>query len=99
MDRFVLEAADLGKLYKIRIRHDNSLFSPAWFLDRVEITEPMENQKYIFHCERWLAKNKEDSKIERSLYVKVSERSLYVKVVKVIESSLYVNAEQGADID
>jgi hypothetical protein len=74
MDRFVIEAADLGKIYKCRIRHDNSkvlLFDPAWFLDRVEITDPEDNQKYVFHCERWLAKNKEDGKIERSLYVKV----------------------------
>nr|KAG5694176.1 hypothetical protein BaRGS_016022 [Batillaria attramentaria] len=70
MDRFTLEAVDLGKLYKVRIRHDNSLFNPAWFLDRVEVTDTSNNEKYVFHCERWLAKNKEDGKIERSLYVK-----------------------------
>lgn len=70
MDRFFIEAADLGSIYKIKIRHDNSMLNPAWYLDRVEITDPEANQKYIFHCERWLAKNKEDGKIERSLYVK-----------------------------
>ncbi|GFN87702.1 hypothetical protein PoB_001420800 [Plakobranchus ocellatus] len=68
MDRFKLEAVDLGSLYKIKIRHDNSLFNPAWYLDRVEISDGAD--KYIFHCERWLAKNKDDGKIERSLYVK-----------------------------
>ena len=65
-----MEAVDLGSLFKIKIRHDNSLFNPAWYLDRVEILDG--SDKYVFHCERWLAKNKDDGKIERSLYVKVS---------------------------
>ena len=30
------------------------------------------NKSYMFHCERWLSKSKEDCKIERSLYVKVN---------------------------
>nr|KAI8760088.1 lipoxygenase homology domain-containing protein 1-like [Biomphalaria glabrata] len=68
MDRFILEAVDLGKLYKIKIRHDNSFINPSWFLDRVEVYDGKE--KYIFHCERWLAKNKDDGKIERTLYAK-----------------------------
>ena len=72
MDRFYVEAADLGKLRKVRIRHDNSFFRSDWYLDRVEITDPADNQKYVFHCECWLA-NKQDCKIERTLYVKVSE--------------------------
>ncbi|XP_059150632.1 lipoxygenase homology domain-containing protein 1-like isoform X2 [Physella acuta] len=68
MDRFIVEAVDLGNLYKIKIRHDNSMISPAWFLDRVEVIDGKD--KYVFHCERWLAKNKDDGKIERTLYVK-----------------------------
>ena len=74
MDVFKLEAVDLGKLYKIRVRHDNALLSPAWFLDRVEIEDTVDRETFIFHCERWLAKNKEDCKIDRTLYVKVSAR-------------------------
>ncbi|XP_048241483.1 lipoxygenase homology domain-containing protein 1-like isoform X2 [Haliotis rufescens] len=69
-DKFNIEAGDLGKLHKIYIRHDNSMLSPAWYLDRVEIQDTIDNQNYIFHCERWLAKNKGDGKIERHLYVK-----------------------------
>ncbi|XP_074659812.1 lipoxygenase homology domain-containing protein 1-like [Tubulanus polymorphus] len=70
MDRFAVEAVDLGKLYKIKIRHDNSMPSPAWFLDRVEILDPSDQENHIFHCERWLAKNIDDGKLERTLYVK-----------------------------
>jgi lipoxygenase homology domain-containing protein 1 len=70
MDRFRIEAADLGKLFKIKVRHDNSsLLGNEWFLDRIEITEG--SHKYIFLCERWLSKSKEDKKIERTLYEKV----------------------------
>ena len=76
VDVFKIEAADLGRIYKIHIRHDNSGFSPAWYLQYIEIVDNSENEKYMFHCERWLAKNKDDSKIERSFYVKV-EVNLY----------------------
>ena len=65
-----MEAVDLGKIFKIKIRHDNSMFSPAWFLERVEVSDTADGDNYIFHCERWLAKNKDDGKIERSFYVK-----------------------------
>jgi hypothetical protein len=72
-----VEAVDLGKLFKVKIRHDNSMLSPAWFLDRVEINDGQEN--HVFHCERWLAKNKDDGKIERTLYVKVRLLELFLK--------------------
>lgn len=32
-----MEAADLGKLLKARIRHDNSGVGPSWFLSRIEV--------------------------------------------------------------
>jgi len=75
-DRFLLEAIDLGKLFKVKIRHDDANLSSDWFLDRIEVIDPdMPDQPYVFHCERWLAKKKDDCKLERSLYVKVSSSS------------------------
>ena len=71
VDTFGVEAGDLGKLYKIRVRHDNSMFSPAWFLDKVEIADNFDRDKYTFYCERWLGKGKDDGKIDRTIYVKV----------------------------
>jgi len=70
-DRFTLEAVDLGKLFKVKIRHDDSNLSSDWYLDRVEVRDPDVGEPYVFHCERWLAKKKDDCKLERSLYVKV----------------------------
>ena len=72
MDKFNLEAVDLGKVFKIRIRHDNSMFSPAWFLDKVEVEDLVDKDSFVFYCERWLGKNKDDGKIDRTLYIKVS---------------------------
>ncbi|XP_063398724.1 lipoxygenase homology domain-containing protein 1-like isoform X1 [Mytilus trossulus] len=70
-DVFKIEAVDLGKLYKVKVRHDNSsFFKSAWYLGKIEIKDPANNEVYVFYCERWLAKNKDDGKIERSLYVK-----------------------------
>ncbi|KAM6289832.1 lipoxygenase homology domain-containing protein 1 [Aegotheles albertisi] len=67
-DTFTLQAVDLGILYKIKIRHDNSMFSPDWFLEKVEILDETTEESFIFMCERWFSKKKEDKKIERTLY-------------------------------
>jgi lipoxygenase homology domain-containing protein 1 len=61
----------LGKLFKVKIRHDDSNFSSDWFLDRVEVIDPDNPEPYMFHCERWLAKKKDDRKLERNIFVKV----------------------------
>ena len=70
----MIEAVDLGNLFKVRVRHDNALLSPAWFLDRIEVRDGHAGDTATFHCERWLGKNKADGKIDRVLYIKVSER-------------------------
>ncbi|XP_068279481.1 lipoxygenase homology domain-containing protein 1 [Nyctibius grandis] len=67
-DTFTVQAVDLGILYKIKIRHDNRMFSPDWFLEKVEILDETTEESFVFLCERWLSKKKEDKKIERTLY-------------------------------
>ncbi|KAM6301572.1 lipoxygenase homology domain-containing protein 1 [Podargus strigoides] len=73
-DTFTIQAVDLGILYKIKIRHDNSMFSPDWFLDKVEILDETTEESFIFLCERWLSKKKEDKKIQRTLYEQSYDR-------------------------
>ncbi|MGH0156164.1 UNVERIFIED_CONTAM: hypothetical protein FKN15_047648 [Acipenser sinensis] len=70
VDKFTIEAVDLGQIYKLNIRHDNTMMSADWYLDQVEIMDMDTEETYLFQCERWLSKNKEDKKIERVLYVK-----------------------------
>uniref|UniRef100_A0A8D0GZA6 Lipoxygenase homology PLAT domains 1 n=1 Tax=Sphenodon punctatus TaxID=8508 RepID=A0A8D0GZA6_SPHPU len=67
-DIFKIEAVDLGNIFKIKIRHDNTMLSPDWYLEKVEILNDTTEEEYVFQCERWLSKKKEDGKIERILY-------------------------------
>ncbi|CAF2821092.1 unnamed protein product [Rotaria sp. Silwood2] len=69
IDKFIIESDDLGYIYKIKIRHDNSGVLDDWFLEKIEVRGD-DKQTYLFYCEQWLAKNKGDSNIERILYEK-----------------------------
>ncbi len=68
VDRFRIESADLGNIFKLKIRHDNSGISPDWLLSKVEVIDDIKT--YVFYCEQWLSKGKE-GKLERTLYEKV----------------------------
>uniref|UniRef100_A0A4W6CIC0 Lipoxygenase homology PLAT domains 1 n=1 Tax=Lates calcarifer TaxID=8187 RepID=A0A4W6CIC0_LATCA len=70
VDKFSIEAVDLGQVFKIRIRHDNSMMGADWYLDQVEVLDVETEEVYMFLCERWLSKKKEDKHIERTFYVK-----------------------------
>jgi hypothetical protein len=63
-DTFGLECVDLGEITKIRIGHDNSGFTPGWFLDKIIITEDKSNTEAYFLVGRWLAKDEDDGQIE-----------------------------------
>lgn len=71
MDKFTIEAVDLGQVFKISIRHDNSMIGADWYLDQVEVLDEVTDEVYMFLCERWLSKKKEDKRIERTFFVKV----------------------------
>nr|XP_015194523.1 PREDICTED: lipoxygenase homology domain-containing protein 1 isoform X1 [Lepisosteus oculatus] len=70
VDKFTIEAVDLGQVYKIKIRHDNTMMNADWYLEQVEIVDVDTEETYLFLCERWLSKKKEDKRIERTFYVK-----------------------------
>uniref|UniRef100_A0A3B3ZLB7 PLAT domain-containing protein n=1 Tax=Periophthalmus magnuspinnatus TaxID=409849 RepID=A0A3B3ZLB7_9GOBI len=70
VDKFTMEAVDLGQVFKIKIRHDNSMVSPDWYLDQVEVYDVDTEEVFLFLCERWLSKKREDRRIERVFYVK-----------------------------
>lgn len=72
VDKFSIEAIDLGQVFKIRVRHDNSLVGAAWYLDQVEVLDVEMEEVYMFLCERWLSTQKEDKCIDRTFFVKVS---------------------------
>ncbi|CAF1021141.1 unnamed protein product [Rotaria sordida] len=67
IDKFIIECLDLGKLNKLHIEHDNALFSPDWFLDKVEVINMETDEKVVFRCHRWLGKKHDDHEIQRDL--------------------------------
>lgn len=98
MDKFNIEAVDLGQVFKIRVRHNNSMIGADWYLDQVEVLDVETEEVYMFLCERWLSTKKEDKRIDRTFYVKVVFKdsvllfsSLYVRVIpeKKIDSCVY----------
>ena len=70
MDKFTIEAVDLGQVFKIRVCHDNAT-GADWYLDQVEVLDVETEEVYMFLCERWLSTKKEDKQIERTFFVKV----------------------------
>ncbi|XP_022780748.1 uncharacterized protein LOC111321985 isoform X2 [Stylophora pistillata] len=50
VDDFQLNLMDIGEIKKIKIRHDNFGFMPAWNLKGVKITAP-QGQVYVFTCD------------------------------------------------
>ncbi|XP_058613751.1 lipoxygenase homology domain-containing protein 1-like isoform X4 [Onychostoma macrolepis] len=70
VDTFTLEAVDLGQVFKIRVRHDNSMLSADWYLEQVEVLDQDTEEVFLFLCERWLSRKKEDKRIDRVFYVK-----------------------------
>ncbi|KAM6985878.1 lipoxygenase homology domain-containing protein 1 [Aplochiton taeniatus] len=69
-DKFSVEAVDLGQVFKIKVRHDNSMLSADWYLDQVEVVDTDTEEVFLFLCERWLSRKREDKLIERMFYVK-----------------------------
>uniref|UniRef100_H3CLV0 Lipoxygenase homology PLAT domains 1 n=1 Tax=Tetraodon nigroviridis TaxID=99883 RepID=H3CLV0_TETNG len=70
VDKFTIEAVDLGQVFKIKIRHDNSMMHADWYLDQVEVFDEDSEEVFLFLCERWLSRKREDRLIERVFYVK-----------------------------
>ena len=70
----VQSAKQLSPLSKILIGHDNSGIAPGWFLDRIEVECPANGLIQVFPCNKWLAKDEGDGRIERVLKENTSLR-------------------------
>uniref|UniRef100_A0A8D0DE08 Lipoxygenase homology PLAT domains 1 n=1 Tax=Sander lucioperca TaxID=283035 RepID=A0A8D0DE08_SANLU len=90
VDKFSIEAVDLGQVFKIRIRHDNSMLGADWYLDQVEVLDMETEEVYMFLCERWLSTKKEDKRIERTFFVKgyEGERNTDPNSKKLLQAKL-----------
>ena len=57
----------LGAIQAVRIGHDNSGNSPSWFLEEIVVVDKQVNQSLMFTSSQWLALEREDGRIERTI--------------------------------
>lgn len=72
VDSFVMSLSrPLGKLNYCRVWHDNSGYASkaSWYLKHIVVHDLQTREKFFFPCERWLAVEKMDGRIERLLGV------------------------------
>ena len=58
---------DIGPLRRVRVWHDNSGKNPSWFLNTVKIYDPFTQEVKTFICFKWLAVEKGDGSVDRTL--------------------------------
>ncbi|CAF1252253.1 unnamed protein product [Adineta steineri] len=86
-DVFEIKILTLGKLKKIRIRHDNSGLGPGWYLDRILIHDTKTDQRYHFICEKWLSIDEDDRMISYEIFALQSKEYPLSVVTKTISRS------------
>jgi len=74
-DKMIIESPKLlSPLTQVLIGHDNSGSGAGWYLDRVEVDCATTGLSQVFPCEKWLAKDEADGRIERILKENTSLR-------------------------
>ena len=69
MDSFLLTTPYyLGELTLLKIWHNNSGFSPSWYLKQVIVRDVTKDSVYVFMCNRWLAVEFDDGEVMRKLH-------------------------------
>uniref|UniRef100_A0AC11BT40 Polycystin 1 like 3, transient receptor potential channel interacting n=1 Tax=Ovis aries TaxID=9940 RepID=A0AC11BT40_SHEEP len=77
LDVFLLGTpSSLGELHSLRLWHDNSGASPAWYVSQVTVADIAGKRKWHFLCNCWLAVNLGDCERDR-VFMPVSKRELF----------------------
>ena len=53
-DLFRFQCTDLGRIERVRVRHDNTGVGPGWFLEWVEVCQCEDGKVWRLPCGRWL---------------------------------------------
>ena len=65
---------DVGRVEKVKVRHDNSGPGPGWFLEWVEVGVGGEKGVWHFPCGRWLDVKEGDGVLECELTLREEEK-------------------------
>ncbi|XP_035689934.1 polycystic kidney disease protein 1-like 2 [Branchiostoma floridae] len=70
VDSFLVSSVEwLGPLTHIHVWHDNAGSSPGWYLNKVVIQHVRSGRVDYFICNRWLALDEDDGRIDRMVFV------------------------------
>ncbi|XP_035689857.1 polycystic kidney disease protein 1-like 2 [Branchiostoma floridae] len=70
VDSFLVSCEEwLGPLTHVHVWHDNSGPSPGWFLSKVVIQHMRSGRVDYFICNKWLALDEDDGRIDRMIFV------------------------------
>ncbi|XP_022800666.1 polycystic kidney disease protein 1-like 2 [Stylophora pistillata] len=59
---------DIGPIKTVRVWHDNSGTSPSWFLNHIKVFDLFTKKQWNFMCFAWLAVDKGEGLIDRTLH-------------------------------
>ena len=78
----------MGQLNYMKILHDNSgeLDNASWYLKHIIVNDLQTNEQFYFICEKWLAVEKDDGKIERELFVAYEPQIRALKYILLKQS-------------
>lgn len=82
VDSFIMSVnRPLGKLNYLRVWHDNSGVSDmaSWFLKYIIVHDLQTRERFYFLCDNWLAVERADGKIDRTLAVANEKQVAYYK--------------------
>lgn len=80
IDTFQLSAKDVGKIWTLRIGHNNRGSRPSWHVDKVQVVVEGGNcGVYYFAVEQWFDANRGDGLTEREISASLTEPKKRVK--------------------
>jgi hypothetical protein len=85
-------------LQRIRIGHDNSGFSPDWFLEKVIIHSTTLNKEWYFQAGKWISKSLGDGRLEHELVASEQDNSGSLPFVKY-RVEVFTGDRKGAGTD
>ncbi|CAL1530755.1 unnamed protein product [Lymnaea stagnalis] len=90
-DRFILTLpSSLGRIFKIQLWHNNTGSSPGWFLRQVVVRDLSAGQAFYFLCQRWLAVDRDDGKVERE-FMAIDGRNMSFSLIFWCKGSQYLS--------
>ncbi|KAI8510753.1 hypothetical protein Bbelb_116690 [Branchiostoma belcheri] len=82
VDTFILPTSrHLGSLYAVHVWHDNTGPCPSWFLDKIILQDLSDGKKYSFLCQRWLAVEEGDGRVDCLLSSATDEQLSTLRLV------------------